>query len=249
MSGDESNHGQAPSKKFKLVLKTSPLSTPVEPQSASRDTPKDGSSSPPRPSFSPVTPTLSHESLAAQETSENKERPAKKEPQWIDEPRPLQLSLDENADAIALRATISLLQMQRQQSLKDIRDLDKIRDAAVEDPRGFADDLRAGKLKKPMSSEISFDDVEYEDGDNDEVLGHDDGSKFGQLPNAQNIARCPPIEWAKYHILGQPLNEMHEMQKKNPGVSASDFATSEHEITAPYRPFKDKIAGPKDIKG
>lgn len=240
MSGDESNNvpaEQQPSKRLKLVLKTSPLSTPVEPQAEA----KDGSSSPPRPSFSPVTPTLSHEKLAVQE---------KREAQWMDEPSPLPLSLDENADAIALRATISLLQMQRQQSLKDIRDLDKIRDAALDDPRGFADDLRAGKLKKPLPQDITFDDVDYVDDEEEEQdKPPEASSKFTRLPNPQNIARCPPIEWSKYHVLGEPLDDMHEMQKKRPGVSANDFAANEHEIAAPYRPFKDKIGVKKDRKG
>ena len=241
MSGDESASDQQPSRRLKLVLKTSPLSTPAEPQDASSIAPKDGSSSPPRPSFSPVTPTLPHEKLAG------REKPDKSEQQWMEEPVPLPLSLDDNSDAIALRATISLLQLQRQQSLKDIRDLDKVKDAALDDPRGFADGLRAGKLKKPIASEIAFDDVEYEDeNDDSEATKHDEGiSKFGRLPNAQNVARCPPIEWSKYHVIGKPLDNMHEMQKRYPGVSENDFARgatpNEHEISAPYRPFKDKL--------
>lgn len=248
MSGDESASEQQPPRRLKLVLKTSPLSTPAESRTASTVAPKDGSSSPPRPSYSPVTPTLSHEKLAGEE------KPDRLESQWIDEPAPLPLSLDDNADAIALRATISLLQMQRQQSLKDIRDLDKIKDAALEDPRGFADELRAGKLKKPMSGEVAFDDVEYEEEDNDGAAAKSEeaASRFGRLPNAQNVARCPPIEWSKYRITGKPLDNMHEMRKRYPGVSENDFARgaspSEHEVTAPYRPFKDRLDmdnGPK----
>ena len=242
MSGDESQADQQPARKLKLVLKTSPSSTPVEPPTRGKVTPKDGSSSPPRPSYSPVTPTLSHEKLAEQ---------GKAEKHFIDEPAPLPFSLDDNADAIALKATISLLQMQRQQSLKDIRDLDKIKDAALEDPRGFADDLQAGKLKKAGVGEVVFDDVEYEDSDGDEkeVAQGDMISRFGQLPNAQNLARCPPVEWSKYHILGKPLEDMHEQQKRYPGVSQNDFArriAQEHEITAPYRPFKDKLNTKKE---
>ncbi|KAJ9661210.1 hypothetical protein H2198_002154 [Neophaeococcomyces mojaviensis] len=243
MSGDESTSGQQASRRLKLVLKTSPLSTPVGTQVNSQATSKDGSSSPPRPSFSPVTPTGSHEPHAAAQQ--------KTETQWIDEPPPLPLSLEDNADAIALKATISLLQMQRQQSLKDIRDLDKIKDAALEDPRGFADDLRTGKLKKPLSADITLDAIEYED----EEAAHDAGqatSKFGRLPNPQNIARCPPIEWSKYHIVGKPLDDMHEMQKRHPGVSESDIARGnlldEHKVTTPYRPFKDKLDHKKQLK-
>ncbi|KAK5070625.1 hypothetical protein LTS08_004378 [Lithohypha guttulata] len=238
MSSEEAASNQQPSRRLKLVLKTSPLSTPVvQPQPNDRFvTPKDGSSSPPRPSYSPVTPTLSHEKLAA---------PEKAEAQFIDEPSPLPLNLEDNADAIALKATISLLQMQRQQSLKDIRDLDKIKDAAVENPR---------KLKKPQASEIVFDDVEYEDSDEDEQADNktDTTSKFGRLPNPQNVARCPPIEWSKYHILGKPLDDLHEAQKKYPGATGNEIVNKsarEHEITAPYRPFKDKLDTKKGTEG
>jgi len=249
MSGDESASEQQPSRRLKLVLKTSPLSTPVDSRSASTVAPKDESSSPPRPSYSPVTPTLSHEKLVGQE------KPDSLEKQLIDEPAPLPLSLDDNADAIALRATISLLQMQRQQSLKDMRDLDKIKDAALEDPRGFADELRAGKLKKPLSGEVAFDDVEYEEGDNDGEAAQSEAtaSRFGRLPNTQNIARCPPIEWSKYHITGKPLDNMHEMQRRYPGISeyqlARGVSPGEHEVTAPYRPFKDKLYTDNGPKG
>lgn len=144
--------------------------------------------------------------------------------------------------------------MQRQQSLKDIRDLDKIKDAAVENPREFANDLRAGKLKKPQASEIVFDHVEYEDSDEDEQADNktDTTSKFGRLPNPQNVARCPPIEWSKYHILGKPLDDLHEAQKKYPGATGKEIVNKsarEHEITAPYRPFKDKLDIRKGTEG
>lgn len=238
MSGDESQSGQQPSRRLKLVLKTSPAPSPGEQPLDGTFTSKDESSSPPRPSYSPVTPTLSHEHRVGQEKPETK---------FIDEPAPLPLSLDDNADAIALRATISLLQMQRQQSLKDIRDLDKLKDAALQDPRAFADDLRAGKLSKSASDGITFDDVEYESDQEPDTC--DDSSKFGRLPQPQNIARCPPIEWSKYHIVGKPLDDMHELQKQYPGTSENDLARGqgrkEHEIMAPYRPFKDKLQDKK----
>lgn len=238
MSGDESQSGQQPSRRLKLVLKTSPASTPGELQLDNTLISKDESSSPPRPSYSPVTPTLSHEHRAGQD---------KTDPKFIDEPTPLPLSLDDNADAIALRATISLLQMQRQQSLKDIRDLDKLKDAALQDPHAFVDDLRAGKLTKSPADGIIFDDVEYES--DQEPDTRNDSSRFGRLPQPQNVTRCPPIEWSKYHIVGKPLDDMHEIQKQYPGASENDLVRGsgrkEHEIMAPYRPFKDKLQDKK----
>lgn len=221
-----------------MVLKTSPVLTPSEAQPENTATAKDESSSPPRPSYSPVTPTLSHENRATHDKSESR---------LIDEPAPLPISLDDNADAIALRATISLLQMQRQQSLKDIRDLDKLKDAALQDPRAFADDLRAGKLSKSLAEGITFDDVEYESDEETTETAEKPPSKLPRLPQPQNIARCPPIEWSKYHVVGQPLDEMHELQKQYPGAPGTGHTNGlgrkEHEIMAPYRPFKDKLNG------
>jgi len=243
MSGDEPMVDQQPSRRLKLVLKTSPLSTPVDAQAYDQGILKDGSSSPPRPSYSPVTPTGPHEFRATPQ-----ENPPT---QWIDEPPSLPLSLEDNADVIALKATISLLQMQRQQSVKDIRHLDKIKDAALDDPRGFADDLRAGKLKKPLPADIVFDDIECED-DEAQTEVNDVTSRFGCLPNPQNIARCPPIEWSKYHIIGKPLDDLHELQRRYPGVSESDIVggslQNDHNTTAPYRPFKDKLDDKKQTR-
>lgn len=243
MSNEESITGQQSSRKLKLVLKTSPPATPIESTNTAHSTSKDGSSSPPRPSYSPVTPTGSYDHRAPVQEQ--------KESQWIDKPPPpLPLNLEDNADAIALRATISLLQMQRQQSLKDIRQLDKIRDAALEDPRGFADDLQAGKLKKPSITDIDLDDIEFVD---DQISNHtNEASKFGRLPNPQNIARCPPIEWSKYHIVGKPLDDMHDAQKRYPGCAENDRAgkraTYEHNVTGPYRPFTDKLSNQDKTK-
>lgn len=238
MSGDESQSGVSqPSRKLKLVLKTSPVSTPGEVRPENTANSKDASSSPPRPSYSPVTPTLSHENRL----SHDKPEP----PNLIDEPASLPLSLDENADAIALRATLSLLQMQRQQSLKDIRDLDKLKDAALRDPQAFADDLRTGKLSKSMTEGITFDDVEYDSDDDTPETATNTSSKFTRLPQPQNIARCPPIEWSKYHVLDKPLHDMHETQKQYPGSLDNNFTNGsgrkEYDIAAPYRPFKDKL--------
>lgn len=175
------------------------------------------------------------------------------------QPPALPVSLDDNPDVIALRATISLLQMQRQQSLKDIRDLDRIRDLALDDPEAFVEDLKSGKLSNISAPAMTLDDGEDMDGveddkergDVDESTATPDRSRYGRLPNPQNIVRCPPIEWSKYHILGRPLDELHEKQIRYPGVGEKDFARTSrgHEIAAPYRPFKDKLAPDRSSKG
>lgn len=40
--------------------------------------------------------------------------------------------------------------------------------------------------------------------------------EFPKFPAPQNVIRMPPINWAKYHIIGEPLERMHEEQVKRP---------------------------------
>ncbi|KIW62149.1 hypothetical protein PV04_10350 [Phialophora macrospora] len=198
----------------------------------------DSSGSPQRPSYSPVTPTLSQASLASLDGTGADLPP----PQWMDEPpEPLPISLDDNPDAIALRATLSILQIQRQQALQDIRELDKMKKAALEDPQQFVKDLQAGKLDRQPRAGVDVDGLESAD-TVDEAAGR---SKIGQFPGAQNVVRTPPVEWAKYHIVGEPLARIHRMQQQYPGSSEKGHDGPDrpqpHTIAAPYRPFVDKL--------
>ncbi|EXJ57761.1 uncharacterized protein A1O5_12319 [Cladophialophora psammophila CBS 110553] len=211
-----------------------PLSTPTRPRSTVE---QETSGSPQRPSYSPVTPTLSHASLASHEGTGVDLPPT----QWIDEPpEPLPVSLDDNPDAMALRATLSILQIQRQQALRDMQELDKMKRAALEDPEQFVKDLQTGKLSRPPSG-IEVDELEP-------VLAEDketDVSKFGHFPKAQNVVRTPPVEWAKYRIAGEPLDRIHKIQQKYPGATEESLETLDrpqpHTIAAPYRPFVDRL--------
>jgi hypothetical protein len=198
----------------------------------------EGSATPRRPSFSPVTPTISHTSWAADDDS------ARPSPEWIDEPEPLPVSLEDNPDAIALRATISILQLQRQQGLRDIKALDKMKAAALKEPHKFVDHLKAGKLTKPDPvGIIAMDDSDDDDTGNTKAL--EGVGPFGKFPTAQNVVRSPPINWDKYHVVGESLDKLHEQQVKRPGSDYSaeeqSRAQFEHTIAAPYRPFLDKL--------
>ena len=248
--------GQPPGRRLKLTMPSLDRQPPeMQGSDASPSSPPthDGSIIPRRPSFSPVTPTISHTSLASVDPSTNPP------PQWIDEPEPLPVSLDENPDAIALRATISILQLQRQQSLKDIRALDKLKAAALHQPDKFVENLKAGKLAKPDPGGII--DVDDDDDPDDHIAddttnlaevtepaSNSDVSQFGRFPNAQNVVRAPPINWDKYHVVGESLDKLHEQQRKRPGsgdlVDGQGRLQPEHVVAAPYRPFVDKLDPP-----
>jgi hypothetical protein len=143
--------------------------------------------------------------------------------------------------------------MQRQQSLQDIKILDKMKAAALREPEKFVEDLKAGRLRKPDPvGIITMDDSDDDITENPPKAadGIDNASdtasgQFGKFPNPQSIVRSPAINWDKYHVVGESLDKLHEQQRRRPGSNylAEDHGRQqpEHEIAAPYRPFVDKL--------
>ncbi|KAJ5238330.1 hypothetical protein N7468_002949 [Penicillium chermesinum] len=225
---------------------------------------------PPRPPYSPVTPVFAKlEPLPAGETkilppplspeprSTNTANippyrpppPPANPPVFKPEPPPVPISESENPDAIALRSAISILQMQKQQSLRDINTLERLKEAAGANPEAFARDLADGRLRteEDHGTVIQFSDNRAmdagEDADDNEKA--DGTSSFGRIPKPQNIVRMPPINWAKYQIVGEPLDRMHEEQlhRPSPGAPRREPAP-EHVLASPYRPLVDRIETP-----
>lgn len=242
----------------------------MEPSQQSQRNDRPGT--PPRPPYSPVTPVLTHiapiqgsASIVPPDTAVSPTNTrfnheilssysggASRPPTFVPEPAPVPISESENPDAIALRSAISVLQLQKQQSLRDIRALDKMKKAAAADPEGFAKELAAGNLvsKAPSGSFINFtdDDDDNEASEAANVESGKEGSNFGKIPPPQNVVRMPPINWAKYHIVGEPLDKLHAEQQRRPvsGEPRRDPAqrAPEHVLAAPYRPLVDKIETP-----
>ncbi len=162
------------------------------------------------------------------------------------EPEALPVSLDDNSDAIAMRAAISILQMQKQQSLKDIKNLEQMRKAAADNPDAFVNDLNDGKLTPQPRIGI---DVDTEDTSDEEQHDASEGSRFGKFPASQNVVRAPPVEWSKYHIVGEPLDRMHDIQRRFPGFKEETLDAvrkpQPHTIASPYKAFVDKLDDPQ----
>ncbi|EED13264.1 conserved hypothetical protein [Talaromyces stipitatus ATCC 10500] len=175
------------------------------------------------------------------------------------EPSPVPISESNNPDVIALRSAISLLQFQKQKALNDIKALDELKRAAAADPESFSRELLAGNLTKEDNHQFIDTDITMTDSDDDSD-GAQEGdessapkSKFGKIPKPQNVVRMPPINWAKYHIVGEPLDKMHEEHRNRPiaGVPRQDpnQRAPEHFIAAPYRPLTDKVDSPAKGRG
>ncbi|KAF7716603.1 Uncharacterized protein PECH_004413 [Penicillium ucsense] len=240
-------------------------------------TPVDRPGTPPRPPYSPVTPVFAHLNTVAaanativpppltpsptSHTPPN--RPSNHVPSqppgvpavFKPEPPPVPISESENPDAIALRSAISILQMQKQQTLRDIRSLDRLKEAAAADPEAFARELAGGRLRtedRGTVIQFSEDDAMDTDEENEQPEGFEgsqekngSGSRFGRIPQPQNIVRMPPINWAKYQIVGEPLERMHEEQlrRPTPGEPRQQPAP-EYLLASPYRPLVDQLDSP-----
>ena len=197
-----------------------------------------------RPSYSPVTPPFpgaTSDAIARRGI----------QPEFIDEPDLIPVNLDDNSDAIALKAALSILQLQKQQSKRDIKQLDRMKATAIKEPQAFIDALQAGKLTKMPAK--AFVDV---DGDEEEVSGDErlvpgaanserSDHTLGQFPHPQNVVRCPPINWAKYHVVGESLDRLHDEQRRRPepgNPRRDEFGRPlEHVVAAPYRPLVDTL--------
>ncbi len=226
----------------------------------------DRSASPARPSVSPITPVFSHATLAPAATpASDVTSPQEHTPNFTQQLPLLPFSESDNPDAIALRNAISILQIQKEQSKRDLVSLEKIKRAAVSDPETFAQDLSAGKLQTKQSLSLFQDstpttdhtsqDLESETEESPKISGSENilgqripqsASKFGPVPGPQNIVRCPPINWAKYHVVGDSLDRLHQEQvlRPSPGEPQHDESSErapEHFVAAPYRPLVDRV--------
>jgi hypothetical protein len=214
------------------------------------------------------------------------------------------ISESDNVDVIALRAAISILQLQHQSAERDIQALQKLKSAALEDPEGYVKELvrrvnanpggmpgggpgggggggggrdllaptvanlvaalgdghellrgeegeeaqSQGAMRQEPKAERESGDVEMRDAeagasdDSDEEESADQQSKFPKPPAAQNVYRMPPINWAKYHVVGGALDKLHEEQRKRPTpgqVVEGNDRPEEYVMAAPYAPVVD----------
>ena len=217
------------------------------------------STSPSPPPYSPITPIMSATRLYENNTSYSSAPPSDTTQQ-----RPLlSLTESENSDAIALRSAISILQIQRQQTLRDLKTLEQQKKVALANPEAFIADVVAGKVKTSSTGIFSAgSDPESQDkepgigfaqspwySDEDDDRPQSKTPKSVIIPGPQDIVRTPPINWAKYHIVGKSLDKLHGEQqaRPNPGQPRRDeelIRPPEHVIAAPYNPWNDKLTTP-----
>ncbi|CAI6331543.1 unnamed protein product [Periconia digitata] len=252
-----------------LSSSTTPPAHPPKTQSRSR--------SPDRPPVSPITPTDT-DTIPRLAPSDNIAPSAPSPPPppvatFRQQPSSVPIHESENPDAIALRSAISLLQLQREKSKRDLKALEQLRQQAVADPKAFALSLQTQRANAPPSqsdilaptlSDISNDarkelhqsesspraNDQEEDDEDPGTNSVTEAPRFPSIPQPQNVVRCPPVNWAKYHVIGESLDKMHEEQKRYPNStdplrSHQGKKQAPHAVAAPYSPFTDSLSQPQ----
>ena len=138
-----------------------------------------------------------------------------------------------------------------------------MKSAVAADPERFAQELAAGNLSEgdrggfvnlDLSRDSEDDDDEGQGGggggdEASESKGKDTFANLGKIPTPQNVVRMPPINWAKYQIVGESLDKMHaeQLRRPSPGETRREESqrAPEHTLASPYRPLVDKLESPK----
>ncbi|KAF7933415.1 uncharacterized protein EAE98_000510 [Botrytis deweyae] len=161
-------------------------------------------------------------------------------------PSPQTIDLSQNPDALAVKSAISILQLQMRNAKRDMVTLQRIKERAMEDPEGFIGSLQEGEQREReeiarkrgrmvVDTESSSDEDEDEDEDSEEAQqingAQAQNPKWETLPTPQNIVRCPPVNWAKYGVMGESLDKLHADQIRTPsqGIPATinaDWSTT-----------------------
>ena len=95
--------------------------------------------------------------------------------------------------------------MQKRNAERDIVTLQQIKDKALGDPEGFV---------KALGGVRSTNDMLFspEDGGRQTQKREGEGEKWPEIPIPQNVVRAPPINWAKYQVVGDSLEKLHKDQ-------------------------------------
>lgn len=131
------------------------------------------------------------------------------------------IAFDENPDALALKSAISILQIQARKAAEDMQTLQAMKERAMKNPEEFARAIAAGQIKsKPdylFAPSQEDEDVDEEDDDKMELDElRKDAKAWPRIPTAQNVVRCPPINWHKYSVVGESLDKLHADQRARP---------------------------------
>ncbi|KAI1501745.1 hypothetical protein F5X99DRAFT_381543 [Biscogniauxia marginata] len=162
------------------------------------------SSSPVRPTYSPITPPLNPTTVAAAAAAAAaapfpSQRPTYTYNAHVDTssavapPRSEPIDFDSNPDVLALKSAISILQMQRRKAEADMAALGRVKSAALAEPDAFVRDLTEGRVG--VEGDRLFvggvrvqDSDDASDEDSDSSTSGDEGEGAGEKGGGKNGA-------------------------------------------------------------
>lgn len=133
--------------------------------------------------------------------------------------------------------------MQKSRATADIQTLSQIKNEAIDHPDEFIRDLAQGRIGQGARPDA----------------GDDEATRpwaAQPIPKAQDVVRCPPINWSQYAVVGESLDKLHAEQVTKPtqGTPAAVGAGGVYQfkggdgkqeeypgVAAPYAPLRDKI--------
>ncbi|KAI1174976.1 hypothetical protein F4777DRAFT_349312 [Nemania sp. FL0916] len=219
-SASAHNSSSAPTRTFKS---TTPIPVPI-PMSISTSVPvpytsreppqiSPRSTSPPRPTYSPITPPLTATTFPP--------RPTYTHSSHVDAtaapaPAPEPIDFDANPDVLALKSAISILQMQRRKAERDMATLGRIKTAAVAEPEAFIRDLTTGRahvegerllLSGGKDGESDSDSDSSSDGDEDGGAGQQQSDAIKQTSDAPAQPQTQALSHTQPQLQSQPQQE------------------------------------------
>ena len=139
--------------------------------------------------------------------------------------------------------------MQRLRSAQNMQTLDRQRKLALAHPEEFRAGLIDGTIRSQHELETVFDEEESQEEEEQKENPSESTTSvsplkdFGKIPAPLHVIRCPPVNWAKYHVAGEVLDQLHEQQRRLPGsgLVSQTLPSRPHAIAAPYSPWHDKV--------
>ncbi|KAI1423973.1 hypothetical protein F5Y12DRAFT_501368 [Xylaria sp. FL1777] len=191
---------------------TTPIPVPVPMSYTSREQPQASprSSSPVRPTYSPITPPLNATAFPPRPTYTHSSHVDATAVSAVSAPAPEPIDFDSNPDVLALKSAISILQMQRRKAERDIATLDRVKRTALAEPDAFVRDLRAGRVRVEGEGLFSGG-VRYEGSDSDSDgdsenkedprhIQFQPTTAIAEIPNTKSDTNTktpgPPPSWA-----------------------------------------------------
>ncbi|TRX93893.1 hypothetical protein FHL15_005275 [Xylaria flabelliformis] len=221
-----SGGGNPPTRTFHS---TTPIPVPIPYTSREQPPqPSPRSSSPVRPTYSPITPPLNATAFPPRPTyTHNSHVDATAVPA----PPPEPIDFHTNPDVLALKSAISILQMQRRKAERDMAALDRVKSAALAEPEAFVRDLTTGRARVEGEG-LFVGSVKDRDDDSDSSSGSGSDNEGDRSKDGDDETK---------HIKSDPTPRYRQATQEKPNIKADP------DVERPGPPPWTQIPKPQNV--